>query len=153
MLDNAWFRHDQLADGGSLDLWLGPEPNKDWGVAKLPPSESKSEHRSPVYASALALDGPDRIEVPYGTARYTASFTPENTSLKYAYWSVTEADGSPTDKATIDQEGVLKVNHLDGTVKVTARAADSHGATARACSSRSTSTRRCCAATPPAGRA
>jgi predicted alpha-1,2-mannosidase len=129
VLDNAWFRHDQLADGGALDLWLGPEPNKDWGVAQLPPSESESEHRSPVYASALAIDGPDRIEEPYGTARYTASFTPENTSLKYAYWSVTEADGSPTDKATIDQEGVLKVSHLDGTVKVTARAADAHGAT------------------------
>jgi putative alpha-1,2-mannosidase len=130
VLDNAWFRHDQLADGGALDLWLGPEPNKQWGVAQLPPSESPSEHRSPVYASALALEGPDRIDVPYGTAKYSVAFTPADTTLKYAYWSVTEADGSPTDKATIDQEGTLSVKHLDGTVKITARAIDGHGVTA-----------------------
>ncbi|WBB63395.1 glycoside hydrolase family 92 protein [Streptomyces sp. WMMC500] len=39
-LDNAWFHHDQLAAGGELELWMGPEPNKDWGVAELPPSKS-----------------------------------------------------------------------------------------------------------------
>ncbi|WBB63394.1 glycoside hydrolase family 92 protein [Streptomyces sp. WMMC500] len=38
--DNAWFHHDQLAAGGELELWMGPEPNKDWGVAELPPSKS-----------------------------------------------------------------------------------------------------------------
>ncbi len=38
--DNAWFHHDQLTDGGTLELWLGPEPNEDWGVAELPPSKS-----------------------------------------------------------------------------------------------------------------
>ncbi len=38
--DNAWFHHDRLAAGGTLELWLGPEPNKDWGVAELPPSKS-----------------------------------------------------------------------------------------------------------------
>ena len=35
VLDNAWFRHEQLADGGSLDLWLGEQPNKSWGVAAV----------------------------------------------------------------------------------------------------------------------
>ena len=39
--DNAWFYHDQLADGGTLELWMGPEPNTRWGVDRLPPSESK----------------------------------------------------------------------------------------------------------------
>ena len=38
--DNAWFHHDQLTDGGTLELWMGPEPNEDWGVAELPPSKS-----------------------------------------------------------------------------------------------------------------
>ncbi|MFW6692412.1 glycoside hydrolase domain-containing protein [Streptomyces sp. MAR4 CNX-425] len=38
--DNAWFPHDRLAAGGTLELWMGPEPNKDWGVAELPPSRS-----------------------------------------------------------------------------------------------------------------
>ncbi|MEQ7009708.1 glycoside hydrolase domain-containing protein [Actinopolymorpha sp. B17G11] len=39
-LNNAWFHHDQLVDGGTLELWLGPEPNTQWGVDQLPPSES-----------------------------------------------------------------------------------------------------------------
>ncbi|WP_407560860.1 glycoside hydrolase domain-containing protein [Streptomyces sp. 184] len=38
--DNAWFHHDRLTAGGTLELWMGPEPNKDWGVAELPPSKS-----------------------------------------------------------------------------------------------------------------
>ncbi|AUH44392.1 glycoside hydrolase domain-containing protein [Streptomyces sp. CMB-StM0423] len=38
--DNAWFHHDRLTEGGTLELWMGPEPNKDWGVAELPPSKS-----------------------------------------------------------------------------------------------------------------
>ena len=46
-----------------------------------------------------------RIEVPYGTAQFSASFTPEDTTLKHVYWTVTEPDGSPTDKAEIDGEG------------------------------------------------
>ena len=83
-----------------------------------------------MYATAIEIAGPERIEVPYGTAQYSASFTPEDTSLKYAYWSVTEPDGSPTDKATIDQEGKLTVDRLDGIVLVTARAADAHAVSA-----------------------
>ena len=125
VLDNAWFRHDQLADGGSLDLWLGAEPNKQWGVAQLPPSESKSEHRKPVNATAIAISGPDAVHVPYETVDFDAKFTPENASLKEAYWTVTEPDGSPTDKATITNGGELTVNRLSGPVKVTATAADS----------------------------
>lgn len=37
----SWFHHDQLTDGGTLELWLGSEPNRDWGVGDLPPSESE----------------------------------------------------------------------------------------------------------------
>ena len=99
----------QLADGGALDIWLGEQPNKQWGVDELPFSESRSEGNEPVLATAVAVAGPERIEVPYGTAQFSASFTPEDTTLKHVYWTVTEPDGSPTDKAEIDGEGLLKV--------------------------------------------
>ena len=39
-LHNAYFRHSDLADGGSLKLTLGAEPNKTWGTENLPPSMS-----------------------------------------------------------------------------------------------------------------
>ena len=31
-LENCWFYHKDFARGGLLELWLGPEPNKEWGV-------------------------------------------------------------------------------------------------------------------------
>ena len=44
-LERPWFYHDQLADGGSLVLEMGPEPNKTWGSAPeaAPPSMSKQQ--------------------------------------------------------------------------------------------------------------
>jgi putative alpha-1,2-mannosidase len=27
-----WFTHEQLMAGGTLELEMGPKPNKDWGV-------------------------------------------------------------------------------------------------------------------------
>ena len=35
-LNQFWFKHSDLATGGLLELWLGPDPNKDWGIGKLP---------------------------------------------------------------------------------------------------------------------
>jgi hypothetical protein len=125
VLDNAWFEHAQLADGGSLHLWLGDEPNRRWGVDRLPPSESRSEHRVPVNATALAISGPDSVRVPYESVEFDVAFTPAATSLKEAYWTVTEPDGSPTGKATISNGGRLTVNHRSGPVRITATAADS----------------------------
>jgi predicted alpha-1,2-mannosidase len=37
-LENCWFYHRDFAKGGLLELDLGPEPNKAWGVKTLPPS-------------------------------------------------------------------------------------------------------------------
>lgn len=37
-LNNFWFSHDTFAKGGSLELWLGDTPNKQWGMAALPPA-------------------------------------------------------------------------------------------------------------------
>ena len=35
-LNTFWFTHDTYSKGGLLEIWLGPEPNKNWGVAGLP---------------------------------------------------------------------------------------------------------------------
>jgi predicted alpha-1,2-mannosidase len=128
-LDNAWFRHGQFVDGGTLELWMGDTPNKEWGVDDLPPSESEEAEQT--IATDIDITGPDLIKEPYGTVQYGAEFTPENTSYTRAEWSVTEPDGSPTDKATIDYFGALTVNDQDGDVLVTATAADGGGATTR----------------------
>jgi len=36
-LNNFWFTHEQFAAGGELELWLGNEPNKEWGLETFPP--------------------------------------------------------------------------------------------------------------------
>ncbi|MEJ7585969.1 MAG: GH92 family glycosyl hydrolase [Ferruginibacter sp.] len=36
-LNNCWFDHAEFSQGGTLEIWLGPEPNKDWGTQRLPP--------------------------------------------------------------------------------------------------------------------
>ena len=35
-LNNFWFPHEIFAKGGTLELWLGPTPNKNWGVENMP---------------------------------------------------------------------------------------------------------------------
>ena len=35
-LERCWLYHDEFAQGGQLELWLGDEPNKTWGVSPLP---------------------------------------------------------------------------------------------------------------------
>jgi predicted alpha-1,2-mannosidase len=35
-LNKFWFTHAEYAKGGTLDIWLGPKPNKKWGIAGLP---------------------------------------------------------------------------------------------------------------------
>jgi len=44
-LNNVWFYHRELADGGTLELVLGPKPNFDWGVAQLPHRSSPQPKR------------------------------------------------------------------------------------------------------------
>lgn len=125
-LDNAWFRHDEFAAGGTLELWMGDEPNKKWGTDELPPSESESEGLHPVLADELEVTGEEQIVEPYSSTAYEAVVRPDDTALPEVVWSVTEPDGSETQKATIDPfSGVLSVNHRDGQVRVTATAADS----------------------------
>ncbi|MBL7040765.1 MAG: GH92 family glycosyl hydrolase [Pirellulaceae bacterium] len=44
-LERPWFYHRELVDGGTLELQLGPEPNKAWGSQPedAPPSMSRVE--------------------------------------------------------------------------------------------------------------
>ena len=37
-LERAWFTHRELMAGGTLELTMGPKPNKQWGAAVPPPS-------------------------------------------------------------------------------------------------------------------
>ncbi|MBK5091251.1 GH92 family glycosyl hydrolase [Burkholderia sp. R-69927] len=50
-LDTAWFRHSQIANGGTLELTMGPVPS-DWGTRLPPPS--LSDPVSPLCAAATA---------------------------------------------------------------------------------------------------
>ena len=33
-LNKYWFTHEDFSKGGVLELWLGPEPNKNWGIGR-----------------------------------------------------------------------------------------------------------------------
>lgn len=44
VLKNFWFPSNELLKGGTLELIMGPEPNKDWGVGQLPPSMSNENN-------------------------------------------------------------------------------------------------------------
>ncbi|MEP7144305.1 MAG: GH92 family glycosyl hydrolase [Ferruginibacter sp.] len=37
VLNDFWFTHETFAKGGTLEIWLGQEPNKTWGTGNLPP--------------------------------------------------------------------------------------------------------------------
>ena len=43
-LERPWFYHRELVDGGTLELQLGPEPNRAWGFRSedAPPSMSRT---------------------------------------------------------------------------------------------------------------
>ncbi|HEU5130294.1 MAG TPA: glycoside hydrolase domain-containing protein [Glycomyces sp.] len=56
-LDESWFHHDRLAAGDTLELWMGAEPNEDWGVADLPPSASE-----PAVAAAVFDNDAPRVD-------------------------------------------------------------------------------------------
>ena len=68
-LTRAWLRHAEITDGGTLDLVMGPTPNKSWGAARAdrPPSLSgELEFAAPVLtppAAGSARDFTVRVAV------------------------------------------------------------------------------------------
>jgi len=67
-LDQSWFRHSQIANGGTLVLTMGSAPS-DWGTTNLPPSLSDAV--SPLCAQA-APDAPFHANVPDSTPTITS---------------------------------------------------------------------------------
>jgi hypothetical protein len=111
--DNAWFHHDQLTAGGTLELWMGPEPNQDWGVAELPPSKSPE-------APAVLYTTRDTVRVdPGGTGTLTLAAQNLSDRSVAAAWrvvapagvEVAPAEGSLTASAgdTAEQDLTLRV--------------------------------------------
>jgi len=41
-LNRAFLWHSEIISGGTLELWMGPEPNTSWGVEERPPSMSSA---------------------------------------------------------------------------------------------------------------
>ncbi|AZM44632.1 hypothetical protein DMB38_01350 [Streptomyces sp. WAC 06738] len=130
--DNAWFPHDRLAAGGTLELWMGPEPNKDWGVAELPPSQSPE-------APAVLYTTRDTVRVDAGesgtvtlAARNLTNRPVKATWRAHAPAGITlqPESGSLTAPADDAGEHDLTVRVADGTaaglhrVVITGRAAD-----------------------------
>ena len=37
-LNRCWFTHEELMEGGTLELEMGLKPNKEWGISEAPPS-------------------------------------------------------------------------------------------------------------------
>jgi hypothetical protein len=86
---------------------------------------------SKVAVSAISVSGEDgatTITTDNGTLQMNAEVSPSDASNKSVTWSVTETDGSATDKATISSTGLLTAVK-NGTVKVTATAQDGSGVT------------------------
>lgn len=42
-LSDCWLYHRDFAKGGQLELWLGPDPNRSWGVAERPIRRTREE--------------------------------------------------------------------------------------------------------------
>ncbi|TJY41574.1 DUF1349 domain-containing protein [Cohnella pontilimi] len=73
-----------------------------------------------------AEGGADKIRTKGGTLQMLAKILPADARNLSVIWSVTDPDGSPTDKAEISSTGLLKALK-NGAVMVTATAADGSG--------------------------
>ena len=74
-LDQSWFRHGQIVNGGTMVLTMGPAPSK-WGTTNLPPSLSDSvsplcvvaQHGEPFQSNAPESK-PIVATLPHGTVQ------------------------------------------------------------------------------------
>jgi predicted alpha-1,2-mannosidase len=70
--DNAFFPHDQLTRGGTLELWMGERPNKEWGVKQLPFSHSPQAPASVFATPDQTRVGPgESVTVKVGAENHT----------------------------------------------------------------------------------
>jgi pectin methylesterase-like acyl-CoA thioesterase len=85
-----------------------------------------------IHVSSITVkskDGASSIDSEGGVLQLAASVLPENATNPNVSWAVTDSDGiTSTDKAVIDENGLLTARK-NGTIQVTARAADGSGVT------------------------
>ncbi|TJY41550.1 fibronectin type III domain-containing protein [Cohnella pontilimi] len=74
----------------------------------------------------IAEGGADKIRTKGGTLQLYAEILPADARNLTVIWSVTDPDGSPTDKAEISSTGLLRALK-NGAVKITATTADGSG--------------------------
>ncbi len=73
-LNQAWFRHRQIAEGGTLELTMGSAPS-DWGTTNPPPSLSDASSplcpgaREEDFHSNAPADAPTIASLPPGTVK------------------------------------------------------------------------------------
>ncbi|RCX18867.1 S-layer family protein [Anaerobacterium chartisolvens] len=82
-----------------------------------------------VSVQSITISGGSAISSKGGTLQLAANILPDNASDKSVIWSVSNENGSITDKATISTNGLLTAKS-DGKVKVVAAAGDGSGITA-----------------------
>ena len=88
-----------------------------------------TEATAPTHVSSITVTGEGSattITTDNGTLQMSAAVLPDDANNKSVTWSVTNADGTETDKATINEIGLLTALK-DGEVKVVATAKDGSG--------------------------
>jgi hypothetical protein len=58
-LDQAWFNHADIANGGLLELEMGPKANKAWGASTPPPSAAPID--SALHSQGLEIGQAEKI--------------------------------------------------------------------------------------------
>ncbi|WP_051393099.1 glycoside hydrolase domain-containing protein [Glycomyces arizonensis] len=99
-LNNSWFHHDQLTDGGTLELWMGAEPDEDWGVEELPPSESE-----PAAAVASFDDDAPRVD-PGGRTTVALNVANHGDEPITVHWDLSE---EPEELKVTPKAGAVRV--------------------------------------------
>ncbi|MEC0167510.1 pectinesterase family protein [Paenibacillus graminis] len=108
---------------GGSDGWNPQTPVVVPGAEDVPVSRVTS-------ITVKGADNISAIEADKGTLQLQAEVLPKQAANRNVVWTVTETDGlTSTAKAAIDQNGLLKAR-LNGTVRVTASAADGSGISA-----------------------
>ncbi|MBP3964294.1 LamG-like jellyroll fold domain-containing protein [Paenibacillus lignilyticus] len=88
----------------------------------------EAETPADIAVTGIIVTGASSIDALGETAQMSATVTPENATDKSVSWTVVGADGDATNKATIDQNGLLTAV-AEGVVKVVATAKDGSGVT------------------------
>jgi len=117
---NGWYKDDALKE--QWNFATDKVANQD--ISLYAKWESEATFVKVESINLTSANGSAAIDVKGGSLQLTAELLPTNATNQMVAWSVYEVDGvTVTDKATIDQNGLLTAVK-DGTVKVVATATD-----------------------------